>query len=202
MTRSDTFRQANAFAMVDGLKFGLYWCLGFFCVVRGLGGTTLATLGMLIVFSAPFIGIFLARKFESQVRNDAPVGFGRAYLYSALTYLYASAILAIVSFAYFNWLDHGSFINNYIAVINSPDMQSAIRQAGLEQVFSDTAKQNGFSSFEELLRSIRPVDISASLFNLNTFAGLILSLPTALLAITHPRNFNKGNNGQSSTATT
>lgn len=193
MTRLETFIQANAFAMVDGLKFGIYWCLGFLCTVKGLGGTTLATLGMLITLSAPFLGIFLARRFESRVRVDAPVGFGKAYLYSVLLYLYASAILAIVAFAYFNWVDHGAFINSYISVISSPDMQSALRQAGLDQMFSDTAHQGGFSSFEELLRSIRPIDIGMSLFNFNIIMGIILSLPTALITILRFPNNGKGN---------
>lgn len=191
MTRRETFIQTNAFAMVDGLKFGIYWCLGFLCTVKGLGGTTLATLGMLMTLSAPFLGIYLARRFENSVRSDAPVGFGKAYLYSALLYLYASAILSIVAFIYFNWLDHGAFINSYISVISAPDMQSALRQAGLEQMFSDTAHQSGFNSFEELLRSVRPFDISMSLFDFNVFMGLILSLPTALMAIMRLKNDGK-----------
>lgn len=194
MTRSQTFIQANAFAMADGLKFGIYWCLGFLCTVKGLGGTTLATLGMLITLSAPLLGIYLARRFESNVRSDAPVGFGKAYLYSVLLYLYSSAILSIVAFAYFNWLDHGAFINNYISVISAPDMQTALRQAGLDQMFSDTAHQSGFSSFEELLRSIRPIDIAMSLFNFNVIMGVILSLPTALIALLRFRNNRKDNN--------
>ncbi len=194
MTRSESFIQANAFAMVDGLKFGIYWCLGFLCTVKGLGGTTLATLGILVTLSAPFLGIFLARRFESSVRSDAPVGFGKAFLYSVLLYLYASIILSIVAFVYFNWLDHGAFVNSYISVISAPDMQSALRQAGLEQMFSDTAHQSGFSNFEELLRSIRPIDIAMSLFNFNIIMGIILSLPTALVALLRFRDNGKDDN--------
>lgn len=194
MTRSESFIQANAFAMVDGLKFGIYCCLGFLCTVKGLGGTTLATLGILVTLSAPFLGIFLARRFESSVRSDAPVGFGKAFLYSVLLYLYASIILSIVAFVYFNWLDHGAFVNSYISVISAPDMQSALRQAGLEQMFSDTAHQSGFSNFEELLRSIRPIDIAMSLFNFNIIMGIILSLPTALVALLRFRDNGKDDN--------
>ena len=115
MTRQQSFRQANAFAMLDGLWFGLYWCFGFLCVIKGMGSSTLGSLGTMVTLSVPVLGCFFARKFERQVREDAPVGFGKAYLYGFLLYFYASLILAIFAFVYFNWFDHGVFAQNYIA---------------------------------------------------------------------------------------
>lgn len=193
MTRNDTLRQTNAFAMLDGLLFGIYWCFGFLCAVKGVGGGGLSTLGMMVIISAPFLGCYFARRFENQVRQDEPVSYGKAYLYSALLYLYASIILALAAYAYFHWLDGGNFVSSYIALQNAPEMQQALHESGMQDFFDNAVAQSGFSSLEEMLRSIGPADIAASLFNVNIFLGLLLSLPTALVGKTRSSDLNETN---------
>ena len=190
MTHNQTLRQTNAFAMLDGLMFGIYWCFGFLCTVKGVGGGALSTLGMMVTISAPFMGCYLARRFESQVRSDEPVSYGKAYLYSALLYLYAAIILSLAAYAYFRWLDGGSFVTSYMALHNSPEMQEALTQSGMRDFFDTAVRQNGFSSLEELLRSISPADVAASLFNVNFLIGLILALPTAIFGKTRKADRN------------
>ncbi len=190
MTRNDTLRQTNAFAMLDGLMFGIYWCFGFLCAVKGVGGGTLSTLSMMVTLSAPFLGFYLARRFERQVRPDEPVSFGKAYLYSALLYLYAAIILALVAYAYFRWLDGGNFITSYIAAQNAPEMQEALQASGMQDFFNDAVRQGGFNTLEEMLRSIGPTDIAASIFNVNILIGLLLSVPTALIGKTRSSDRN------------
>lgn len=182
MNTQQTFRQANAFAMYNGLLFGLYWCFGFFCMVKGIGNDTLNSLGFMITISAPILGGYFAHRFEKQVRPDGYVSYGKAYLYSALLYFYATTILAIVSFCYFKWFDHGMFVNSYITLYNSPEMQDALQQAQMTELLDNAIQQNGFESLEQLLHSITPTEIVAGLFNTNIFVGLILALPTALFA--------------------
>ncbi|MBP5360097.1 MAG: DUF4199 domain-containing protein [Bacteroidaceae bacterium] len=193
MTTNQTLRQTNAFAMLDGLKFGLYWCFGFMCMVKGVGNGALSSLGMMVVISAPFLGGYLAHRFEGQVRPDEPVSYGKAYLYSALLYLYAAIILSVAAFVYFRWFDGGSFVTDYMAIHNSPEMQQALHQSGMQEFFNTAVKQSGFSNLEEMLRSISAADIAASLFNANFFIGLILSLPTALVGKTSSRYKQQNN---------
>lgn len=182
MTYNDTLRQTNAFAMFDGLKFGLYWCFGFLCTVKGFGNDSLSALGTLAIISAPILGCYLARRFERQVRADGAVSFGKGYLYAAFLYLYAAIILTIFAYIYFNWIDGGEFVNSYLAQINSPEMQEALKASGMQEIFDNYIAQGGFKNIEQMLRSISPVDIAASLFNTNFLLGLILALPTALFA--------------------
>ena len=193
MTRNDTLRQTNAFAMLDGLLFGIYWCFGFLCAVKGVGGGGLSTLSMMVIISAPFLGCYFARRFENQVRQDEPVGYGKAYLYSAMLYLYASIILALAAYAYFRWFDGGNFVSSYIALQSAPEMQQAMQQSGMRDFINNAVAQSGFNSLEEMLRSIGPADIAASLFNVNIFLGLLLSLPTALIGKTRNSDINQDN---------
>ena len=182
MTYNDTLRQSNAFAMFDGLKFGLYWCFGFLCTIKGLGNDALSTLGTLATFCAPILGCYIARRFEKQVRPDGAVGYGKGYLYSALLYFYATIILTIFAYIYFNWIDGGEFVSSYLVRHNSPEMQEALKISGMQEIFDEYIKQGGFKNIEQMLRSITPIDIAASLFNTNIMLGLILALPTALFA--------------------
>lgn len=184
MTTNQTLRQTNAFAMLDGLMFGLYWCFGFLCTVKGIGNSALSSLGVMVIISTPILGCYLAHRFEKQVRTDEPVSYGKAYLYSVLLYLYAAIILSVAAFVYFRWLDNGSFVTAYMAVHNLPEMQQALQQSGMQDFFNAVVKQNGFSNLEEMLRSISPADIAASLFNANFFLGLLLALITALFGKT------------------
>lgn len=184
MTTNQTLRQTNAFAMMDGLMFGLYWCFGFLCTVKGMGNSALSSLGVMVIISAPILGCYLAHRFEKQVRDDEPVSYGKAYLYSVLLYLYAAIILSVAAFVYFRWIDSGSFVTDYMAIHNSPEMQQALQQSGMQDFFNIAVKQNGFSNLEEMLRSIGPADIAASLFNANFFLGLLLALITALFGKT------------------
>ncbi len=184
MTAQQAFRQANAFAMVDGLKFGLYWCFGFICMVRGFGNESLTTLGMFVTICAPILGGYLAHRFEKQVRPDGAVKYGKAYLYSALLYFYASVILALVAFAYFNWFDNGLFASSYAMLYNSPEMQEVLKQSQMDETLDTLIEQGGFESLEQMIRSISPVEIAASLFNINIMLGLLMAVPTALFALT------------------
>ena len=184
MTTNQTLRQTNAFAMMDGLMFGLYWCFGFLCTVKGVGNSALASLGVMVIITAPVLGCYLAHRFEKQVRDDEPVSYGKAYLYSVLLYLYAAIILSVAAFIYFRWIDDGSFVTAFMAAYNAPDMQPALQQSGMQDFFNMAVKQSGFSSLEEMLRSIGPADIAASLFNANFFLGLLLALITAIFGRT------------------
>ena len=180
MDKHQIFKQTNAFAMFNGLFFGLYCSAGFLCTVKGLTSGALSTLGLLITLSVPVMGCYFARKFERQVREDAPVTFGRAYLYSVLLYFYAAIVMALVAFGYFQWFDNGAFAESYAAVLSAPEMQDAMKQSGMDNYISDTLSQSGFSSVKEMLMSILPIDVALGMLNMNILAGVVLALPTAL----------------------
>ncbi len=180
-------KQTNAFAMFNGLFFGVYCCVGFLCAVKGLANSGMSTLGLLITITVPIMGFYFARKFERQVREDCPVSFGRSYLYSVMLYLYASILLAIFAFAYFQWFDNGAFAHSYASLLNAPEMQEALKQSGMNRSIDETLQQTGFSSVEEMLLSVRPFDVALGMLNMNIIAGVVLAVPTALFGKTRQR---------------
>lgn len=193
MDKQQKFRQTNAFALFDGLFFGIYCCVGLLGIVKGISSDTLSALGTMVTVSVPVLGCYFAHKFERQVRGDAPVSYRRAYVYSFLIYFYASLIMAVFAFVYFQWIDSGNFVQNYMTIYNSPEMQDALSETGMTQTIDAAVRQNGFESFEDALKSIGPFDIASSVLNVNFLAGLFLALPTALFGKTRSRNINFDN---------
>ena len=167
-------RQTNAFAMQYGMIYGLYWCLSFLFLVSTQ--PSLQSLGTILFISTPFVGFYLARRFSATVRSDGPVTYGRCYIFSLLTYCYATAILAITSYCYFRFIDHGHFIAYNLEILDRPDVK---------QLFAspDVRNQMGGLKIDDLktaLQSLTPISITASVINMSILAGLFLSIPTAL----------------------
>lgn len=187
MDRHLILKQTNAFAMFNGLFFGIYCSIGFFCAVKGMTNSTMSILGLMITITVPVMGFYFARKFERQVREDAPVSFGRSYLYSLMLYLYASIVLALFVFTYFHWFDKGAFADSYVTMFNSPEVQAALKQSGMDRSIDETLRQNGFNNVREMLSSISPFDISCGILNMNILTGVVLAVPTALFGRTRRR---------------
>lgn len=164
--------------------FGLYWCAGLFCLIGGISVPFVQLLYVLIMLSAPLVGVMLARHFEKQVHADAPVLYGRAYLFSLLMYLYATILLACVAYIYFQMFDHGSFIEANIAYMARPEVKAFMDAPDIKQQIQSVLTTTGFKDIPELLRSVTPIMISANIVDVNLLFAIVLSIPTAFLSQT------------------
>lgn len=181
---TNIFKQTNAYAMQLGGIFGLYWCIGLFCLIAGFKVPALSSLSLLIILSTPILGIALARHFEKQVRIDGPVYYGRAYLFSFLMYFYASILLAGITYIYFSLFDHGAFIEANIAYMQRPEMREFMDSPDVKIQMQSMLSATGFKNVEELLRSISPIMITANIVDANLIFAVLLSFPTALISQT------------------
>lgn len=164
--------------------FGLYWCAGLFCLIAGFKFPAISSLYLLIILSAPIVGIALARHFEKQVRSDAPVFYGRAYLFSFLMYLYATILLAGIAYIYFSMFDHGAFMEANIAYMQRHEVREFMDSPDIKLQIQNMLANTGFKNLTEMLRSISPIMITANIVDLNLLFALVLSFPTALIAQT------------------
>lgn len=174
-------KQTNAFAMQSGMMFGLFWCLSFLFLV--CGNETLRSMSSPLIIITPFVGFLFARKFRKDVQNDGEISFGRAYMFSTLMYLYATAILAILSYFYFKFIDNGAFAEQNIQLLNRPDVKQLFSTPEIQ------GQMNGLSlnEIKNLIKSFTPTTISAAIINFNVFAAFILALPTAFFAMNKKR---------------
>lgn len=180
----DTFRQTNAYAMHLGTIFGLYWCIGFACLVAGFRYPLLHFFLVIIILSTPFIGFVLAGHFKRQVRADAPVFYSRGYLFSLLMYFFASIILAIVAYVYFSYFDNGFFIQANIDYLHRPEMKQILSTPEMVKQTQAILSQTGFKNLDEWFQSLTPIMIVASIIDFNIMTSIFLSIPTAFFART------------------
>lgn len=180
------FRQTNAFAMNYALLFGLYWIAGFICFVNSLQHTLLSLLFYFILASSPVIGYIMLRNFRDRVCNGI-INFGRGYLFTMLLYFYAALLLALAVWIYFKYLDHGEFISNYINLLESPDIKAAFAQENVQSI-SGGVSINDLKRMLENLQTLSPIVYAANVLDINIFLGIILAIPTALIAASRKGN--------------
>ena len=181
MNKNDIFYQTNAFAMQYGMVFGAIWCIGFFSFIFYLQYPMLLLVCLFATLSVPFIGIKLTKIFRAQVSQSGTLSFRRAYLFSLLLYLYASILLALLTYVYFEYLDGGMFLNSYEAFLSSPEVQQQLSTPEMQQLLNSMTEGKTLNSIVEVLRSFSPITIAANTLDSNIFFGLILSLPTAFV---------------------
>lgn len=164
--------------MLSGMIFGLIWCVSFLFLVRG--SVSLNAVAHPLIIAMPFLGFWFARKFRHDVQNDGQVTYWRGYFFSLLLYLYATTILAIVSFLYFKFMDHGAFALKNIALMDSQEMKDLFSMPQMQSSLNGMTRED----FKTLFRELTPSTFAALVINFNVFLAFILAIPTAFFAMT------------------
>ena len=173
MSLHESYIHTRAFARIDGGKLGLFWICSFALFVFNFSYPLCGMLWVITLIATPFlIGIMTRRYAVNQLKGK--ISYRRAYFYTFLLTFYAGLILAIVQWVYFQYLDHGTLIDKYTSLISSKDVNDALKNMGY--------KMEDIHDMIGMFKSLRPIDIALQILWSNMFAGLIISLTTALYA--------------------
>ena len=173
MTFSESYIQLKAFARVDGAKLGVFWIISFALFIANFTYPFCGLLWMATMIFTPFYIGIMTRQYAVKVMGGR-VSYRRAYVYSVLVTFYGGLILALAQWAYFQFLDHGFVMGNYISLLD-------------DKTFKESLESFGYSTKDirqllEQFSKLRPIDISLQMLWSNFLAGVILSLTTALYA--------------------
>ena len=159
-----------------GLIFGFIWCISFVLLVSK--DPAMKSFFSILFLSLPFIGFYLAHRFKTSVQYDGDVTYLRGLSFSILFYLYATAILAITVYLYFQFLDKGDFIRQNLALLPQPEVKAILE--GPEM------KNSGITitDLEAAIKSINPMTATAAIININVLLSLPLALITAFFTVT------------------
>lgn len=158
--------QLKAFAHQDALLLTLLWAASFASIMLLQAGL----IGNLLALATPFLVGYRLAAFRNGALGGA-ISFRRAYAYCTYTFLYASLLFALVQFAYFQFLDNGSF-----AQLITETMR----------IVSPVYEQNGMSRAEikqsiDMITLITPIQWAFMFMMQNLFVGAIVSLPIAMV---------------------
>lgn len=174
MTGNEEFRQLTAFARIDGAIIGILWIASFFCFIGEFRVPLLSFAAIIMSAGSLVAAAVRVRKFRDTVRGGT-LTFGRAMLYSMLIFFYASLLMALAQFIYFQFIDNGFLMNQYISILSTPEYGRLAKELyGIEA-------DEMLEMVRTVASSLRPIDIAFQFLTLNIILGLVVSLPVALI---------------------
>ena len=184
--KNSLFAQANAYAMLHGLYFGLMGMVSVALFRIGINHEWAGMLGYAAVLASPFVAVMLTRRFRDEVMTPgAGFSFSRAYVHSLLMGFYSGIIVAVFVAVYMTWFDHGSTFDAYQAMLSRPDVVEAMKMSGMDKQFVLVTGGKTMTQVVEKMREIPPSNYAASLIYMNLFAAPLISLVVAAFCRRH-----------------
>ena len=160
------FVQLKAFARQDGVFLALLWIAGFLTMLF----LPASPFGSLLTLSTPFFVGWLLVRFRNYA-YDGVISFGNAFLFSVLTFFYASLIFTAAQFVYLRYFDAGRFMTM---------IQNSVLE--MERVYKDSGMQiDNIRQGAALIGQLSAIELALVFMVQNMLIGFILSVPIALL---------------------
>lgn len=167
MTYINKFVQLKAFARQEALMLAALWTASFALTMMAQAGA----LGNLLALSTPFVVVWRTNIFRDKVLGGI-ISWRRAWAFCLYTFVYASLAFALVQFAYFRFLDHGSFAQLITDTMNT--MMPLYEQNGMTKA-EVTQSINA-------IRELTPVQWAFVFMLQNMVIGALASVPLALIS--------------------
>lgn len=173
MTSREKYGILSGSARIEGARLGVFWLVSFALFI---GSFTMSLCGALWIATILLTPFYVGIRTEAFGRSMGAEGitYFEALGHSFLSFFYASLIFAIGQWAYFQYLDHGMVLSNYISILNDSKMRESLSAIGYTQEIID--------QLIEAMQSLRPIDIALQFMWSNVVAGFFISLTTALYA--------------------
>lgn len=173
----EEYKQMKAYTRQDGFIMGMIWVGAFACFVFMFSHPALSFLFNLLILSIPLVMWHMVRRYRDGVART-PIGFGRAFIYSFSICMYATLILCVSQWAYFQFLDHGVFFDNIEQMLSMDEYSKMITAYGV--------KEEEISELMTSMREARPIDIAISFVSQSFMGSLLCSAIISVIC--------KGNN--------
>lgn len=179
------YMTARMFAREYGTLLGGAWTMMFAGAMISIRtGNSLATLLMLVAAIACIaLPFYFATRYKNKPFNgENGISYFHALYFSFIMFFYASMIAAAVTFIYFQWMDHGAFIDSlYASIAELGKHQDELPQGMTEMLEKEKDLINQIAGM-----GIKPIEQALGMFNQCLICGLIASVITALFAKREP----------------
>ena len=167
-------RNLQKVSMAAGTIMGVYWILKFILFPLGMSMPLfMLVFGVLTIF-VPFVGYHLVSLYRDKYsNNDGNIGFIHAFTFCLFMYMYASLLTSVGHLIYFQFIDHGFVLEKLT------DMLETVKESPLPGMDSYVEQ---YQLAIDTYALLNPVDITLQLVSQNMFYGLLMALPTALIA--------------------
>ena len=175
MTESRNYLQK--YAMHFGTYMGIYWTLKFILVPLGFTIPFLMSLYSGLTLAVPFMGYYYVKIYRDKVCGGT-ITFAHSCFFTLFMYMFASLLVAVAHYLYFQFIDHGLILEEYSKAIN----QFLVQTPGME------TEKLALKNILESLYNLTPIDITMQLLSFDVFSGSLLAIPTALFVMKQNKN--------------
>lgn len=173
MATREEYEQLKAFARIDGALVGVFWIISFACFIGEFTNPVLGLVSLITGVSSLVFATLRLRKFRDNILGGV-ISFRRALCYSFFTYFYASLLMAVAQFVYFQFIDNGFLISQYTAIMADAGIAGMMQKA-----YGITPDDMKLAM--DTLATLRPIEVALQFLTTNIIIGMMVSLPTAAI---------------------
>lgn len=175
MQNNDIVRQINAFAMHDGVTLGLFGLMSLWVLKLSFTIPFFSTLFGVMLLGSPLLGGALTFRFRNRVTLPyMGFSFFHGFLHALFMGFYASVWVALGTFVYLQYFDHGTIFAAYEQSLQTPQMQQYLQESGLMASLNTITNGNGLNGIGDVMRSVGAANYAAvSLYNALIFGPVI-----------------------------
>ena len=202
MTENRSYLQK--YAMHFGTYMGIYWILKFILFPLGFHIPFLSLLFVILTLAVPFIGYHYVKMYRDKICGGS-IQFSHAVLFTIFMYMFASLLVAVAHYIYFQFIDHGFIFNALADFWNQAIEQSPALQENKElmkdmfdadKIMTNTpALAENKDIIKETIdtaRSLTSINITMQLLSWDVFWGSLLAIPTGLMVMKKAKPENNG----------
>ncbi len=182
---SNKFKQTNAFARQYGLLLGLWGIVSLAVMVAALKWDALSFLNMVMYIGSPILAGFFTVRFRRSVSTpEEGFSFGRGFLFTFITGLYASIWIAVFVFVYLAYIDHGFVFALYEDAFKKPEVMAQLRQSGMLEQLDGLG---GIAGLVDGMRRIPPANYAGIIIYMTVLSAPFISAAIALICRRSPK---------------
>lgn len=166
-------KELKAKASTEGFFVGILWLFAFSSYILQFSAPSMTFVAMAVSASSVILTISRLRRYRNSFLDELP--FFKAFVYSLLVYFYASLIMALGQWVYFQFIDQGYLMSEYTKQLDTPEIKEMLK--GMTELKSEDVKM-----MLEQVASLRPIDIAMQFLSSNILLSVILSIATALFS--------------------
>lgn len=174
------------YAMHFGTYMGIYWILKFILFPLGFTIPFLSLLFVILTLAVPFVGYHYAKLYRDKICGGS-IQFSHAIIFSIFMYMFASLLVAMAHYIYFQFIDHGFIVNSYIKLWDEL-ISKTPALAENKEVIKETI---------DTASTLAPIDITMQLLSWDVFWGTLLAIPTGLMVMKRAKPGNESEKYQS-----
>ena len=188
MQTQNTISEVNAYAMRNGIWLGLWGLMSLVALRFSFSVPMLSTMYMLMLIASPILGGALTFHYRKAVGGDVyGFGFFQGFLHALFMGFYASLWVALGTFVYLNWLDHGAFFVAYQESLKQsmaqPQMAQLIQDPAMQAAINEATNGKGIDGVAELMQSLGAVTYASMPIYAALIIGPFISIAIGLVSM-------------------